>query len=221
MKLDTYVTDHSNRGLRADTGGDCAERSAGDLAMERYASGDDAAFEQVYDAAVGPLLSFLRRRVRDDLLVEDLTQQTFLQMHRGRASFAAGSAVVPWAISIARRLFIDHIRYGRRRGAERQRSLEEVDVGSFSEDGLLEARDLAGRLQRELLRLPESQREAFALMRFDGLSHIDAARELGITVPALKLRAHRAYVSLRAAATVYRKDARRSSEARDAVVLRT
>lgn len=168
--------------------------------MARYAAGDDAAFDDVYGAVAAPLRAFLRRRVRDDLVVEDLAQQTFLQMHRARTSFTPGGSVLPWAIAIARRLFIDHVRLGRRRRTDQQSSLDEVDVGVFSEDGLLEARDLACRLQRELLRLPQSQREAFALMRFEGLSHVDAARTLGITVPALKLRAHRAYVSLRAAA---------------------
>jgi RNA polymerase sigma-70 factor (ECF subfamily) len=183
--------------------------------MDRYAAGDDAAFDEVYEAVATPLHAFLRRRVRDDLVVEDLAQQTFLQMHRARKSFSVGSQVLPWAISIARRLFIDHIRLGRRRHTDQQRSLDDADVGIFSDDGLLEARDLAHRLQRELLRLPESQREAFALMRFEGLSHIDAARALGITVPALKLRAHRAYVSLRAAAIKVSRDSSfRRTEAR-------
>ena len=171
--------------------------------MERYAAGDDEAFEFVYTAIAGRVRAFLQRRVRGSLIVEDLAQQTFLQMHRGRTTFAPGSAVLPWALSIARRLLIDHVRYGRRRGAEHEGGLEEADLGTYTDDGLLEARDLAGRLQQELTRLPESQRTAFELMRFEGLSHIDAARTLGITVTAVKLRAHRAYVSLRAAVSVY------------------
>lgn len=179
------------------------ERTAADLAMERYAAGDDEAFAFVYTAIAGRVRAFLQRRVRGSLIVEDLAQQTFLQMHRGRATFAPGSAVLPWALSIARRLLIDHVRYGRRRGADHEGALEEADLGTYTDDGLLEARDLAGALQRELTRLPESQRTAFELMRFEGLSHIDAARTLGITVTAVKLRAHRAYVSLRAAVSVY------------------
>jgi RNA polymerase sigma-70 factor (ECF subfamily) len=175
--------------------------------MERYARGDDVAFEFVYAAISGRVRAFLRRRVRGDLVVEDLAQQTFLQMHRGRATFAQGSPVLPWALAIARRLLIDHIRYGRRRGVDHQDTLEEIDTGAYTDDGVLEARDLAGALQREFTRLPESQRTAFELMRLDGLSHIDAARTLGITVTAVKLRAHRAYVSLRAAVTVYESDA--------------
>lgn len=185
----------------------CREQSPADLSMERYARGDDAAFEFVYAAIAARVRAFIQRRVRGELVVEDLAQQTFLQMHRGRATFAPGSPVLPWALSIARRLIVDHVRYGRRRGVDHQDTLEEIEMGAYTDDGVLEARDLAGALQRELTRLPESQRTAFELMRFDGLSHIDAARTLGITVTAVKLRAHRAYVSLRAAVTVYESDA--------------
>ena len=57
----------------------------------------------------------------------------------------------------------------------------------------------SGKLQSVLGRLPASQRAAFELMRIEGLSHAEAAAALGISVNALKLRAHRAYVALRAA----------------------
>ena len=206
MQGEPYTSNTSTLS-RASVESTICERTSADLAMERYAEGDDAAFEFVYAAIAGRVRAFLRRRVRGDLIVEDLAQQTFLQMHRGRATFAPGSPVLPWALSIARRLLIDHFRYGRRRGVDHEGALDEAETGAYTDDGLLEARDLAGALQRELTRLPESQRTAFELMRFDGLSHIDAARTLGITVTAVKLRAHRAYVSLRAAVSVYESGA--------------
>jgi RNA polymerase sigma-70 factor, ECF subfamily len=174
-------------------------QDAEDRAMERYGNGDEEAFAAVY-AVVGPRVrAFLRRRLRDDEVASDLAQQTFLQMHRARTTFAPGARVLPWALSIAARLAIDHLRVGKRRLHDRLDSVEDGEIGAHCDDGLLEARDLADRLQRKLNRLPASQRAAFELMRFDGLSHADAARALGTTVPAVKLRAHRAYVSLRAA----------------------
>jgi RNA polymerase sigma-70 factor (ECF subfamily) len=178
-----------------------------DLAMERYASGDEAAFGDVYAVVEPRVRAFLRRRLRDVEVASDLGQQTFLQMHRARASFAPGARVLPWALSIAARLLIDHLRVGKRRVHDHLDGMEDGEIGAHCDDGLLEARDLAGRLQRELSRLPESQRAAFELMRFDGMSHADAARALGTTVPAVKLRAHRAYVSLRAAVDGYERGA--------------
>ena len=53
------------------------------------------------------------------------------------------------------------------------------------------------RLAATLARLPDSQRAAFDLLKREGLTLAEAAAILGVTVTAVKLRAHRAYVSLR------------------------
>lgn len=169
--------------------------------MERYAAGDDAAFGDVYDAVAPRLYAYLRRRTRDESRAEDLVQRSLLHMHRARGSFLAGSAVLPWAFAIARRLLIDELRRDRRDvlfGAEMV--IEDLDVaqGGFGAESDVEARQLARIIHAELGRLPETQRAAFELMRFDGLSHAEAAQALGVTVSAVKLRAHRAYAALRA-----------------------
>jgi RNA polymerase sigma-70 factor (ECF subfamily) len=173
-------------------------RANGDLAMERYAAGDDSAFAEVYDAVAPRLFSYLKRQTGDDSRAEDLVQGTLLQMHRARGSFIAGSPVLPWAFAIARRLLIDSLR-------KRKRDVlttAEVDTDEACTDGeadrLVEAKQVARRLEQELSRLPESQRIAFELMRFDGLSHVEAAAVLGATTSAVKLRVHRAYAALRA-----------------------
>ena len=61
------------------------------------------------------------------------------------------------------------------------------------------AREVARRLAEALARLPDSQRTAFELLKQDGLTLAEAAEVLGVTVTAVKLRAHRAYESIRAA----------------------
>lgn len=179
-----------------------AERTEADAAMDRYAAGDEAAFGDVYDAVAPRVLAYLRRQTRDVARAEDLVQQTLLSMHRARGTFISGSAVLPWAFAIARRLLIDELRRDKRSVLTFAEVVTEESAHASREaspDGLAEARELAHLLQRELTRLPESQRVAFELMRLDGLSHIEAAEVLGATVTAVKLRAHRAYVALRAA----------------------
>jgi RNA polymerase sigma-70 factor (ECF subfamily) len=175
--------------------------SGADAAMARYATGDDAAFGDVYDAIAPRVLSYLERQTRDVARSEDLLQQTFLQIHRARGTFITGSAVLPWAFAIARRLLIDELRRDRRNVLSGAKEI--IEESSFSStadspDGFVAAEQLAHRLDRELRRLPESQRAAFELMRLDGLSLAEAAQVLGATVSAVKLRAHRAYVALRA-----------------------
>jgi RNA polymerase sigma-70 factor (ECF subfamily) len=73
--------------------------------------------------------------------------------------------------------------------------MEAVDARA---DDVAIAKEIAVRLSQELARLPENQRVAFELIKQDGLSVAEAAQILGTTVPAVKLRAHRAYEAMRA-----------------------
>jgi RNA polymerase sigma-70 factor (ECF subfamily) len=168
--------------------------------MERYARGDDAAFADVYDALAPRLYGYLLRQTKDVARAEDLVQQTLLQMHRARGTFIPGAEVTPWAFAIARRLLIDGLRRGRRevlRSGEDDAGDEPVATDARADD-LVQAHELAARIQRELARLPEGQRVAFELIKQEGLSLAQAAEVLGTTVAAVKLRAHRAYEALRA-----------------------
>lgn len=168
-------------------------------AMDRYAMGDDAAFEALYALLAPRLHAFLLRRTRDPARVEDLVQQTFLQMHCARSHFTRGAQVMPWAFAIARRLLIDGLRKGRRE------SFAEDGEGGNREpaspldapDAQVATRRLARRIEEELARLPEAHRIAFELVQCDGLSMAEAAQVLGTTATAVKLRAHRTYVVLR------------------------
>jgi RNA polymerase sigma-70 factor, ECF subfamily len=175
---------------------------AADIAMERYATGDEAAFGDLYDALCPRLRGFLRRHLRDEVLADDFVQQTFLHMHRARGHFIHGAEVVPWAFAIARNLVADAVR---RRRIEPV--LLDADDGGVDDlpsaqpaaDELLHARRVASGLQQRMARLPANQRMAFELIKQDGLSLSEAAELLGTTVTAVKLRVHRAYVSLRTA----------------------
>ncbi len=170
--------------------------------MDRYARGDDAAFAELYDLLAPGLLRYLTRQTRNEARAEDLVQQTLLRIHRARGRFLPGAAVFPWALAIARRLLIDDLRS--RKGDRGARSLEDEpyldppDPAPSAAD-LVVARQLAARIQGELAKLPVPQGEAFELLKEDGLSLAEAAAVLGTTVTAVKLRAHRAYLALRAA----------------------
>ena len=176
------------------------QRTAADAAMDRYAAGDDAAFAVVYDALAGRIFAYLRRSAGNQARAEDLVQQTFLHMHRARGTFVSGSAVVPWAYAIARRLLIDDRRRDQRNILITAEGAADGALQASTEPGaddLLEADDLARRLTQRLAALPAMQRAAFELIRFEGLSHAEAAEALGVTVNSVKLRTHRALEALR------------------------
>jgi RNA polymerase sigma-70 factor, ECF subfamily len=174
------------------------------IAMNRYAEGDDAAFGEVYDLLAPRLYGFFVRNTGDTARAEDLVQQTMLQMHAARTSFAPGSDVVPWAFAIGRRLLIDSRRRTRKEvlfetaeadAAALDHKVERFDVP----DALAISKEQQGRALDQLERMPESHRTAYILLRHDGLSVAEAAEAVGTTPTAIKLRAHRAYEALRGA----------------------
>jgi len=178
------------------------DEAALNAAMDRYASGDSRAFPTLHQALYPRLLAYLSRMSGSSANASDLVQETFLRMHRARATFAAGGAVLPWAYAIARNVALDHARAARLRETERLPSdpgPEMVDRGGADAESAAIAAQAARVVEGVLARLPAAQRDAFILIRYEGLSVQDAAAVLGATPTAVKLRAFRAYEALRAA----------------------
>ena len=173
-----------------------------DLAMDRYAEGDDTAFDELARGLTPRLRAFLLRLSGSRELAADLTQETLLRIHRARGSFARGGAVVPWAYAIARNAFISHARAKKTRLARSSLDVTEIELAAGLEanaEARLSAQQSADIVRRTLTTMPLANREAFVLIRYEGMSVSDAAQLVGISDGALKLRAFRAYEMLRAA----------------------
>src|SRR5262249_13169564 len=131
---------------------------------------------------------------------DDLVQETFLRLHRSRSSFALGARLVPWVYTIARNVLIDEGRSARLRGGQAisgEEIVELPDTGGAAVS-VAAAAETAQAVERALRRIPPSQRQAFELLRCEGLSVKDAAGTLGTTAAATKLRAFRAAEAIRA-----------------------
>ena len=193
---------------RAATAGIATPLSSGPLAlddaMDRYARGEDAAFDPLYRHGAARLRGFLMRLCSDGTLADDLTQEAFARIHLARGNFVAGAAALPWMFAIARNAFLDHVRHQkvRREAGERPAPREEVEATASAEprgDEVLAAQETLDLVRATLDQMPLSQREAFVLLRFEGLSVRDAAGVLGATEAAVKIRAFRANAALRSA----------------------
>jgi RNA polymerase sigma-70 factor (ECF subfamily) len=166
-------------------------------AMGRYAVGEEDAFAVLYDELAPRLYRYLLRQTRERGRAEDLLQQTMLQIHCSRGRFLLGADVTPWAFAIARRLLIDSIRRRKRESAANDWLSSLDPLTEPASDELLHSKRVAEALERQLSQLPKAQRTTFELIKQDGLSLREAAKAMGTTVNAVKLRAHRAYVALR------------------------
>ena len=175
-------------------------RTLADEAMDRYADGDAEAFSTLYDELAPRLLRFALQRLHGQAAAEDVVQQTFLHIHAARGRFVRGAAVVPWAYAIARRLAIDTFR---RHGREEVRATPiayGVEASSApAPDEQVHLLRSEAALRHDLERLSPALREAFELLKVEGLSVAECAEVLGITRGMVKVRAHRATLALRKA----------------------
>jgi RNA polymerase sigma-70 factor (ECF subfamily) len=171
--------------------------------MSQYAQGHDAAFEIVYDAVAPRLEGYLRRHVREAARVEDIIQQTFMHMHHKRGTFNLGAEVLPWACTIARNFMIDSARKTQREtsrdlGGDHEKLASNLVSALATGEQLIQARQTREMLIAAYEGLSDAQREAFTLVKIDGLSVAQAAQVLGTTPNGIKLRIHKAMLALRA-----------------------
>ena len=132
-------------------------------------------------------------------------EATWIAWPHNREDWPGRFSPIPWVYTIAHRTCLDEIRRRKRSrvrltndgtlAAEPAADLTGGSAESASES--VDRGDAASAAMAALERLPDNQREALILTKVHGRSHAEAAMITGTTPGAIKLRAHRAYVSLR------------------------
>jgi len=167
--------------------------------LRAYAQGDHGAFAQLFDRHYGRVYRLVCRYTGSSTDAEDLTQTVFLKVMRGAESFVPRARFTTWLYRVTANECLSHLRRGRR-------SLE-VNVGEDAPeavdsrqadpaDGLLRA-EVAAEVRRAVLSLPERQRLAVVLSRYEGQSYAEIAEVLGVSTQAVKSLLNRAHVALR------------------------
>ena len=163
--------------------------------MEGYKAGDRAAFAEIFRRYAPLLLRVMQQQLgrRED--ANDLVQQTFLQLHRSKQDFRRGSLLRPWLLTIAMNLRHRHFRrLGRHPEMPLELDLlEELHTGSRVPD----AADAGCDVKALLAGLPAEQREVIILHWIEGLPFNEVALQVGVSLSAVKVRAHRGYVAIR------------------------
>jgi len=173
--------------------------------MERYANGDDAVFDQLYELIAPRLFRFCLRLTMRAAEAEDCFQETFLKLHRARGTYAGGACALHWAFAIARSVYLTRLRYWRRRPEElgQQHDIAEHDgvvpADRVSPEDEIAAEHMLDTVTLELSRMSEKNRVAYVLLKEENLSAKEAAALLGTNAEVVKQRAHRAYEQIRAA----------------------
>jgi RNA polymerase sigma-70 factor (ECF subfamily) len=160
--------------------------------MAKVQAGDAEAYRRFLDE-IGPILfNYVRRRVFNPELVPDVYQEVLLTLHKARFTYEPSRPLGPWLFTVARNSILDAL------GRNRKFAEREVPVEVLPEDPMVENDgSLGDELQTALDSLPPFNRQAVELLKLRGLSLEEAARELGISVGAVKVRAHRGYEQMR------------------------
>jgi RNA polymerase sigma-70 factor (ECF subfamily) len=147
-----------------------------------------ATTEAVWQRLSADLLRFLRRRVPDEHLADDLLQETFLRIHRSLGTLAAEDRLAAWVYRIARNVVRDHYR----RSAAEAVNIGDADRGEEPPSPLTGQRGSAAAWMDELIdQLPAPYRQAVRLAEIDGLSQQQVADLLGLSLSGAKSRIQR------------------------------
>jgi RNA polymerase sigma-70 factor (ECF subfamily) len=165
--------------------------------MGAYQRGDHGAFEELFARYAALVTGYMRRGYRSEHDAQDLTQQTFLHLHRGRHDYRAGAPLRPWLMTIARNVLRDRIRHERRRDA--MVSLDDVFAGHATGAGAAVERrtELREALEAAMGRLPRTLGTLIRARLLEDRPYPEIARQLGISSGAAKVRMHRAVSALR------------------------
>ena len=188
---------------QADASGDEPERDL--RLMERVKAGDEDAFRELVEIHHHRVIGAAARMLSDHTEAEDVAQQVFVRVWKSAARWEPTGKFTTWLYIIVRNLVFNE---SLRRARHPARSLEEVrnedDRPQQFEDENVKAPDTAildaemqDAIERAIQELPEPQRVAIVLRRYQDVSYEEIGEVLDLTVPAVKSLLFRARTDLR------------------------
>lgn len=169
--------------------------------------GDDAAYNYLVEKFHRPICGFLNRMVRVQAVAEELTQEVFLRVYRSRATYAAEAKFTTWLYRIATNLAVNHARDTRIERTTPTVNLDEpdpesgstVDVAdkSLSVEQRLVRQERMAAIRKHVMDLPERQRIAVLMHKYQELDYREIAAVLKLSESATKSLLFRAYETLR------------------------
>jgi RNA polymerase sigma-70 factor (ECF subfamily) len=168
--------------------------------MLAWQAGEEAAFERLVEAYSGRLFALFTRFLGPVAEREDMVQETFLRVLRARESYQPTARFSTWLYRIAFNLAVNRTERRRRTSSLDAAPVVPRELGlELPPEGDLERDDVVRAVRAAIAALPEAQRAAVILARYEELSFAEIAEVLGSTEKAIKSLVHRARENLRAA----------------------
>jgi RNA polymerase sigma-70 factor, ECF subfamily len=172
--------------------------------LQRYAAGEEVAFQEIVRQYKDSVYAFLRRFLTDRDLVDDVFQETFLQLYASRNMFDESKPLRPWLFTIAANKAKDALRRQQRVNStnlgsmfdSEEHSIDDV-LNTLDHDEHMPYDDLirdetAVQVKRIIARMPAKLREILLLAYYQKFSYAEIAKICGIPVGTVKSRLHTA-----------------------------
>jgi RNA polymerase sigma-70 factor, ECF subfamily len=179
--------------------------------MRLVARGDTAAFEELVERHQALVIGTVGRMLASNSDVEDIAQQVFVRVWRSAPRYQPRAKFTTWLLKITRNLVFNEMRRTKRHAhvpVQPEPDAEEIplkDETTPEPDAALLEGELQEAIEKAIVDLPDTQRMAVVLRRYEDLSYEDIAEVLNLSVPAIKSLLFRARTDLRAKLANYLK----------------
>ena len=173
--------------------------------MLRVKEGDGASFGILLEKHRSPVVHFLFRMVQNQAVAEELAQEVFLRVYRSRSTYEPTAKFTTWLFRIATHLALNALRDGKN---ERLQERLDDDTGDMpvrqvsdrkpSVEQSLVYQAKMQEIRRAIAGLPEKQRAAVLMHKYEEMEYSQIAKVLGCSESAVKSLLFRAYETLRA-----------------------
>jgi RNA polymerase sigma-70 factor, ECF subfamily len=171
--------------------------------MRLVAGGDTGAFEQLVERHQALVAGTVARMLGSNSDVEDIAQQVFIRVWKSAGRYVARAKFTTWLLKITRNLVFNEMRRTKRHPhmpVQIEPEAEAIplkDEGAASPDATLLQSELQKAIEDAIGLLPDTQRMALVLRRYEELSYEEIADVLDLSVPAVKSLLFRARTELR------------------------
>jgi RNA polymerase sigma-70 factor (ECF subfamily) len=169
--------------------------------------GDVRSFERLFQRHAKPLCNFVRRFIGSAAVAEEWTQEIFLKVYRARERWEPRARFRTFLYRVATNHCLNELRRGVHRAqhesldgagdASDERPARELAAEQPSAHEIVDAGRLSEAVESAITALPESQRAALLLLRYEGMSYDEIAAAMELSIPAVKSLLNRAKTSLR------------------------
>ena len=186
--------------------GDFSELTDAEVMLELRA-GNMAAFDVLLAKYRKPIMHFMFRMVHNQAVAEELAQEVFLRIYRSRETYRAEARFSTWLYRIATNLGVNHARDTRHERSASTIYLDEPDSDTGTTPDVADStpsvetdmlrRERMKAIRQHVLALPERQKTAVLMHKYEGLDYKQIGEVLKLSESATKSLLFRAYQTLR------------------------